>query len=289
MPGDGALSEADLARILARAARASGIDFSSYRISTMQRRSALRVALTESPTIDAYLARLEEKPEEMTALLDALLIKTTWMYREPRTFDFLRTRALPELFTQRAAEGAQSIRAWVPACSSGEEAYTLAMCLDEARTRSGLEFQVIASDVDEGALAKVKAACYPETSFESLPPELVAKYLVLSNDHEKQYGRITDDIRSRVAVARHDALRSPRPAPLEAGLASFDIVSCRNLLVYLKPEAHDVLIARLVKTCMQDSLLVISDSESLRTATRTDEAAPSLAPIEAKIPVFRVV
>ncbi|MEO8874480.1 MAG: CheR family methyltransferase, partial [Polyangiaceae bacterium] len=139
-----------------------------------------------------------------------------------------------------------------------------------------------------GALAKVTAATYPETSFEGLPPELVAKYLVLSSNHGSRRARISDEIRSRVIVGSHDALRSPRLAPAEAGVASFDVVSCRNLLVYLKPDSQDALITRLLKTCMQDSLLVISDSESIRTATHGDGAPPPIAPIDTKIPVFRV-
>lgn len=278
--------EPELLKILASARAASGIDFSSYRPSTMRRRTALRMGMIEAPTAEAFLAKIESDPAEMRALVDALLIKTTWMYREPRTFDFLRNHALPELFAQRASEGAQSIRAWVPACSSGEEAYTLAMCLDEARSQTKLDFQVIASDVDEGALEKVKAAHYAEAAFKDLPELFAARYLVRSHPSASAY--VSDDLRSRVVVARHDALRSDRPAPREAGVASFDLVSCRNLMVYLKPNAQEELLTRLLKTSSSGTLLVISDSESLRTATEADTTASSLVAIEPKIPVFRV-
>jgi chemotaxis methyl-accepting protein methylase len=284
---DGTAWEAELEQILASARAASGIDFSSYRPSTMRRRAALRIGMTQCAGAPDYLARIESDPEEMVALVDALLIKTTWMYRESRTFDFLRTRALPELFAQRALEGAKAIRAWVPACSSGEEAYTLAMCLDEARARTELEFQVIASDVDTAAVAKVRAAYYAETSFEALPPDFAARYLVRAANHQARGAHVSDDLRSRVVVAHHDALRSPHASPREAGVGSFDIVSCRNLMVYLKSPAQDELIVRLLKTCMRDSLFVISDSESVRTATQAADMA-TLVAIEPKIPVFRV-
>jgi chemotaxis methyl-accepting protein methylase len=282
--------DAELVRILSRARHFSGIDFSSYRPSTMKRRTALRIGMTQTSTATEYLAKIESDPTEMRALVDALLIKTTWMYREPHTFDFLRSRALPDLFAQRAEEGAQSIRAWVPACSSGEEAYTLAMCLDEARSRTGpdfqLDFQVIASDVDDGALAKVRDAQYADASFTDLPAELAERYLV-SEDLSNARARIADEIRSRVTIANHDALRSERVAPREAGVASFDIISCRNLMVYLKPHAQEELIARFSKTFMPGSLLIISDSESLRTAADAQGAGAELIAIERKIPVFR--
>ena len=284
---DGTAWEAELARILASARAASGIDFSSYRASTMRRRAALRIGMTQCAGADDYLAKIESDPEEMLALVDALLIKTTWMYREPRTFDFLRARALPELFAQRALEGAQAIRAWVPACSSGEEAYTLAMCLDEARAKTKLEFQVIASDVHDGALTKARAAHYEEESYKALPPDFATRYLVRATNRQTPGAQVSEDLRSRVVIARHDALRSQHSSPREAGVSSFDIVSCRNLMVYLKPPAQDELIVRLLKTCMQDSLFVIGDSESVRPATQ-DANTATLVAIVPKIPVFRV-
>ncbi len=284
--------DAVLAQILARAREASGIDFSSYRPSTMKRRTALRIGMTESATAETYLATIERNPEEMRALIDALLIKTTWMYREPRTFDFLRSHALPELFALRASEGAHSIRAWVPACSTGEEAYTLAMCLDEARSQTPpeiqLDFQLIASDVDEGALAKMSEARYADTAFEVLPPAFAARHLVPTATGQSLGAQISDHLRSRVTVAHHDALRADRLAPREAGVGSFDIISCRNLMVYLKPPAQEELITRLLKTCMPGSLLVISDSESVRTASEAQTDDTNLVAIELKIPVFRV-
>ena len=293
MPGDDDADwDVELVRILARARESSSIDFSSYRPSTMKRRTALRIGMTQSRTAEAYLAKIESDPEEMRALVEALLIKTTWMYREPRTFDFLRSRGLPELFAQRASEGARAIRAWVPACSTGEEAYTLAMCLDETRSKmspdSKLDFHVIASDVDTGALAKVRAARYADAAFEALPPEFASRYLVPTTIGQASGADVSDLLRSRVVVAHHDALRSERSAPREAGVALFDIISCRNLMVYLKPHAQEELIVRFLKACMPGSLLVISDSESVRTASEAHDEEAAMIAIEPKIPVFRV-
>jgi two-component system CheB/CheR fusion protein len=276
----------ELDGILEQAKSASGVDFVRYRLSTMQRRTELRMAMCECSTATSYLARIRELPEEMDALVDALLVKTTWMYREPRTFDLLRQRALPDLFARRAAEGAKAIVAWVPACSSGEEAFSLAMCFEEARRNAAtkLDFQVFASDVDSYALATANAATYPEASFTELPRDFADRHLERFTQNHQTFARISPALKSRVVFAHHDALRSSRVAPTEAGVASFDLVSCRNLLVYLQPAAQDERVTRLLKTCSRGSLLVIGDSESFRASND----ASALVPIEPKIPVFEL-
>ena len=280
------LDPSDVERILRRAGTASGIDFSLYRASTIQRRIELRMAMCE--TIDAreYLARLDADPREMHSLLDALLIKTTWMYREPKSWDLLRTQALGELFADRAMLGAKMIRAWVPACSTGEEAHTLAMCLHEVRSRNeDLDFQVFATDIAEGPLATAREGVYPLASCTALPEDLRALYLEPFSRGGSRFVRVADEIRARITFEAHDALRSARLAPVDAGVASFDLVSCKNLLVYLRPSAQEELFRRILKTCSQGTLVVLGDSEGLRAVTTHSE----LVPIRGKIPVFRRV
>ncbi|MGH7282660.1 MAG: CheR family methyltransferase, partial [Polyangiaceae bacterium] len=221
--GEG-LAPADVERVLGRAERASRIDFSAYRKSTMQRRIELRMAMCEAIGVEEYLARLETDAEEMPALLDALLIKTTWIYREPKTWDVLRSVALGELFAERMALGARMIRAWVPACSTGEEAHTLAMCLDEACIANGdLDFQIFASDVAESALTIAREGVYPLASCTALPDDLRARYLEPFQRDGSRFVRVAENLRARIAFEAHDALRSGRLAPADAGIASFDL------------------------------------------------------------------
>ncbi len=275
----------ELDTILELAKNASGVDFVRYRPSTMQRRTELRMAMSDCANAASYLALLAAAPAEMKALVDALLVKTTWMYREAPTFELLRERALPELFARRAAEGAKALVAWVPGCSTGEEAYTIAMCLDEAQRKAEaqLAFQVFASDVDLGALAKARAAVYAESSLAELPKIFFDRHLVPFTQGHQAFARVSDALRARVVFAQHDALRSAHVAPTEAGVASFDLVSCRNLLVYLQPSAQEELVTRLLKTCSRGSILVIGDSEAFRAASKAE-----LLPIEPKIPVFEL-
>lgn len=275
----------ELETILELAKKASGVDFLRYRPSTMQRRTDLRMAMNGCTSASSYAALLAATPREMDALVDALLIKTTWMYRERPTFDLLRERVLPALFARRAAEGAKALLAWVPACSTGEEAYTLAMCLEEARQKADtkLEFQIFASDVDAGALTKARAAIYPEASFAELPKVFFDRYLVPFTRGHQALARVSGELRARVVFAQHDILRSSPVAPTEAGVASFDLVSCRNVLVYLEPSAQTELVTRLVKTCSRGSILVIGDSEAFRAT-----ADAEVVPIEPKLPVFEL-
>lgn len=278
------LAASDVERVLRRAEAASGIDFSLYRLSTMQRRVELRMAMCETIDVSEYLARLDADPREMPALLDALLIKTTWMYREPRTWDLLRRHALSELFADRAMLGAKMIRAWVPACSTGEEAHTLAMCLHEARNANeDLEFQIFASDIAEGPLAVAREGVYPLASCTAVPDDLRARYLEPFSRGGSRFVRVAEDLRARITFEVHDALRSGRLAPVDAGVASFDLVSCKNLLVYLRPAAQEELFRRLLKTCSPGTVVVLGDSEALRAVTTHGE----LVPIQGKIPVFR--
>ena len=280
------LAPSDVDRVLRRAEAASGIDFSVYRPATMQRRIELRMAMCETIGVDEYLARLDADARELPTLIDTLLVKTTWMYREPKTWDLLRRRALPDLFADRAALGAKMIRAWVPACATGEEAHTLAMCLHEARSvNEDLDFQVFATDIAEGPLVVAREGVYPLTSCKTLPDDLRAKYLEPFSRGGSRFVRVAEELRARVTFEAHDALRSGRLAPVDAGVASFDLVSCKNLLVYLRPAAQEELFRRLLKTCSPGTVVVLGDSEALRAITTYSE----LAPVQGKIPVFRHV
>jgi two-component system CheB/CheR fusion protein len=240
------MDERSVRDILELAVHRSGVDFRAYKLATLVRRIEHRTELTGQRTLAAYLDLLAASPEEIPRLVAALLVKTTEMFRGAATFDVLRTRALPELFARREGEGASELRAWVPACSTGEEAWSLAMCLLEARERAAAAVAV--------------------------PPELAARWLA---PHEQGL-EVTAEVRSVVTLARHDLLDPRRPTPRESVFASFDLVSCRNLLIYLRPEAQARVAARLVAACEPGSLLVLDESEAPPrvVAPRLERMAP---------------
>jgi chemotaxis methyl-accepting protein methylase len=273
------MDECDFRWILEQASRAAGVDFDAYKAGTLQRRVAHRMALTGCVTLQDYRARIERGPAEVPRLLDALLIKTTEMFRGASTTRVLRERALPELLIRRAREGAMELRAWVPACATGEEAFSLAMGLLEARERAGvaLTVRVLASDIDCTALEHAARGVLRPECITAVPPDLAARWL---EPHPRGWS-VTGEARAAVRVVRHDLLDPHRPTPPEAVLATFDVVSCRNVLIYLKPEAQERVVSRLIAACEPGSLLVLGESESPPLVCQR-----SLRAVEQGVPVF---
>lgn len=247
----------------------------------MQRRVQHRMMLTRSPDLAAYEALVRTDPRERAELLSALLIKTTQMFRDATTFATLRDAALPELFRARAAEGATALRAWVVGCASGEEAFSIAMCLlDAASAHPSIEPSVLASDIDPGALARVASGLVAPSAASHVPPELASRWMT----REESAYRIADSVRAIVTAAYHDVLDNDAPAPRNAVFASFDIVSCRNLLIYLERPAQERVLHRLIRSCAPGGLLVLGEAELAHDA----DAFERLRAIRPGVPAYRV-
>ncbi len=256
-PGDDEAIE----RLIGAMRRASGVDFGHYKRPALARR-LLEIAGGEgggAGALGEFAARLEGAPAGASRLVTELLNNTTSMFRDAAAFDLLRERALPELVTRRACEGSTALRAWVPACSTGEEAYSIAMCLVDEVDRQGvaLEASVVASDVDGAALARAAEGLLDEASAARVPGALAERWL----GRERGARRVAPELRARVRFARHDLLSSALPAPAEAAFASFDLVSCRNLLIYLAPASQERALLRLIKTCAPGALLLLGEAE----------------------------
>ncbi|HEU4539098.1 MAG TPA: CheR family methyltransferase, partial [Polyangiaceae bacterium] len=246
-------------RLVVAVRRASGVDFAHYKRSALGRKLRELAAARGAPSLGAYAARLERDAGAAAELSLALLNKTTAMFRDGATFDLLREAALPELVARRLDEGATVLRAWVPACSTGEEAYSIAMCLLDEVERQGapLEASVVASDVDAAALARAEAGRLDEGGAAPLPAPFAARWLLPAAGGR----RFAPALRERVRFARHDVVSSALPAPAEAAFASFDLVSCRNLLIYLAPAAQERVLLRLLKACAPGALLLLGEAE----------------------------
>jgi chemotaxis methyl-accepting protein methylase len=267
-----------LRRVLALVHARTGIDFQSYKPPTILRRIAQRIAALGVADLAAYGERLARDPDELDALVDALLIKTTWMFRDRATFDALRSTGFPRLFAERAARGARAVRAWVAGCSTGEEPFSLAMCMLEAAAPSGMQVSVLASDVDPAALAALGRGVVSPTAIAEVPDDLAARWLART---EEGY-EVAAEVRRVVTASQHDVLASENPAPRAAVLASFDVVSCRNLLIYLGTEAQRTVTARIIKACAPGGLLVLGKSEMPRGA------AEELTPLAEGLSIYVV-
>lgn len=244
-----------LAAILELVARARSVDFNDYRKETVERRVAHRIAASGSRDEDDYRARLERDPAELDHLVRALLIPVTSFFRDGAVFEALAKRVIGDLL----ASGAPTVRAWVIGAATGEEAWTLAMLLARAcaaeRERA---FEVLATDLDESSLESAREGVYPREAAAHLPRELVDRFLEPRGDGL----RVRDELRPFVRFVRHDVV-GPRLAPREAVLASFDLVLCRNVLIYFDERLRGQALARIATVLRPGGALVLGSAESV--------------------------
>ncbi len=207
-PGDPALLERDeVSHILRLVRKRSGVDYSVYKPTTVSRRISRRMALHRIGSITEYGGMVERDPAEAKALSEDLLIHVTGFFRDPEVFAALRRTVFPALLAQRR-EG--PIRLWVPGCSSGEEVYSLAMCLLEhlGEASQDVEFQIFGSDLSERAIERARAGLYPESALRDVGPERLGRFFTRVGDEH----RIVKSIRDRCIFVVHDLTRIP-PSP----------------------------------------------------------------------------
>ena len=268
--GDG--EAAALAEVFALLRDAFRVDFSAYKLPTIRRRVARRMVVRRSADLSAYVALLRDDPAEVDALYRDILIMVTEFFREPETFALLRERVLPEIV--RARGDGSELRFWVPGCASGEEVYSLAITLLEVMDAQGVELpvKVFATDISEPDLASARRGLYPPAVTAPIAPELLRKYFSRSDGGH----RISKSVRGLCVFARHDVTSDP-PFP------NLDLVSCRNLLIYLGSGLQRWVIPSLHYALRSDGYLVLGRSESIAGFSELFEV------VDAKHKVFRKV
>ncbi|HTO80460.1 MAG TPA: chemotaxis protein CheB, partial [Methylocystis sp.] len=224
VPG-GRLAESDeetVQHILSHICIGTGHDFSKYKKSTILRRVARRMQAQRVTTLAEYLAILGESAEEDQALFADLLISVTTFFRDAAAFNSLAARVIPTLFEEKGA--ADAVRVWAPGCATGEEAYSIAILLMEERDRRDLhpEIQVFASDVDEAALAFAREGRYPPAIEADLSEKRLWRFFTREADHY----RVKRELRDVVLFSKHSLFKDPP-------FSRLDLISCRNLLIYL--------------------------------------------------------
>ena len=203
---------------------ASGVDFTHYKPSTLKRRIARRMAIHKLHALADYARYLKDHPPEAQALFQELLIMVTSFFREPETFAALATTVFPRLLQDRAAN--DPIRIWVPGCSTGEEVYSIAICLleylgDRAAT---IPINLFATDIGDAALEKARAGVYIENIALDVSPERLQRFFV-----KKEHGyQVSKAIRELCVFAKQNLIKDPP-------FSRLDLISCRNVLIYLGP------------------------------------------------------
>ena len=227
-------------------------DFRSYKRSTLERRIGRRMGLKHIASIADYVRLLTDDPAEAALLFDDLLIRVTSFFRDPEAWRFLQERVVRPLVERKDARAA--LRVWVPSCCTGEEAYSIAMLFLEelqAARKSG-PLQIFASDVDAAALDFARAGLYPENIVADVPPERLSRFFV----EENRCFRVSKELREPVVVARQNLVADPP-------FSTLDLISCRNALMYLEPEAQKRIVALLHFALAEDGHLFLGTAETI--------------------------
>ncbi|HEU4708870.1 MAG TPA: CheR family methyltransferase [Methylophilaceae bacterium] len=249
----------------------TGHDFRHYKRATILRRIERRMQVRGVTTLGAYLSLLEADADEHIGLLKDMLIGVTNYFRDREAFDALDKEVLPEIFNSK--HGDDQVRVWVPACSTGEEAYTLAMLLDRHASHRPTppQIQLFASDIDSRAIASARLGSYTASILTDVPEEFSTQYFTKENE---QYV-IRKTIRDKVLFAEHNLLRDPP-------FSKLDLISCRNLLIYLNKDAQSHLFDVFHFALNPGGYLFLGSSESAEMASHL------FTPVDKKHRIYRV-
>lgn len=230
----------------------TGHDFSGYKMSTLVRRIRRRLQVLNMTSTKDYLRHLKRTPEECDALLNEFLINVTRFFRDPEMFETLREKAIRPMV--QAADG-EEIRVWVPGCSSGEEAYSVAMLIDAEMRAAGVRprFTVFASDIDKKMIDMARAGTYPISALADIPEPFRHEYVT----HRDALMQITPQLRDRVRFSLHSVLRDPP-------FARVDLISCRNLLIYLDESLQSRILPLFHYAIRPEGYLFLGPSEGVR-------------------------
>lgn len=250
----------------------SGVDFSLYRSSTIRRRITRRILLTKQDTLKGYARFLRGNTAELDALFSDVLISVTSFFRNPEIFELLQTEILPKLLAQRRED---PIRCWVLGCSTGQEAYSLAMSFVEAARNAprARPIQIFATDLNEKLLEKARQGLYAKTLAQDISPERLREFFV---EEDGGY-RIKKALRELVVFARQNLLADPP-------FSRMDLISCRNLLIYLEPSLQQKALPTFHYALKPDGYLLLGASESVGGFTDLFEPVDRKHKIFAKKP-----
>lgn len=248
----------------------TGLDFCGYKEPMLLRRIHRRMGLTRRPDRAAYLELLRDSAEEARALADDFLISVTEFFREPESWQALSQQVLPELLARK--QPGESLRVWVPACASGEEAYSLAMSLLERPelTHKRLTLQVFGTDIDRDALDVARKGRYAQAIEHTVAPARLQRFF----QRTEQGWQVHKELREALMFAPHNVISDPP-------FLRMDLVSCRNLLIYMEPELQRRVLQMLHFALEAHGILVLGKSE---TAHALDDA---FAPVAQGLRLFR--
>lgn len=249
---------------------ATGHDFHGYKRATFLRRVQRRMQVVQASQLDAYLEILRTKPEEAQRLFNDLLIGVTQFFRDQKEFDFLQKVIVPRMFEGKS--GSDQIRVWVLGCSTGEEAYSIGILLREFADTldSPPHLQIFASDIDGRALAMARVGRYPLSIASDIAPERLARWFIKEADTYS----VVRDLREMCIFSQHSIVKDPP-------FSKLDLVSCRNLLIYLDADLQSRVVPLFHFALKPRGYLFLGNSENVSRHARL------FSPVERSYRVFQ--
>lgn len=232
----------------------TGHDFSQYKPSTIQRRIERRMAVHQIDTLEGYVKFIQQTPDEVDTLFRDMLIGVTNFFRDPEAFKALEEQVIPKLFAGKRSDS--TIRVWVPGCSTGEEAYSLAILLAEHQEslKQSFKVQVFATDIDSHAIATARVGLYPASIAADLTPERLARFF--SPEPGNSAFRIHKGIRDMLVFSEQNVIKDPP-------FSKLDLISCRNLLIYLGGDLQKKLLPLFHYALNPNGFLFLGTSETV--------------------------
>jgi two-component system CheB/CheR fusion protein len=226
-------AEDKLKKVLILLRAHAGHDFSQYKQNTVARRIERRMAVNQITDLDGYLSHVRSAPAELDALFRDLLIGVTRFFRDPKEFAALQGQVIARIFPGMPSD--KAVRVWVPGCSTGEEAYSIAILLQERldALKQCFKVQVFATDIDARAIAQARAGIFPSSISADVSPKRLARFF--SREADGNAYRVHKSIRDMLVFSEQDVVQDPP-------FSKLDLVSCRNLLIYMGPELQKKLI-----------------------------------------------
>lgn len=242
-----------LTRLFIQLRDRNGVDFSQYKPATVLRRIERRITINQVEDIEEYTRFVNRYPSEINLLFKELLIGVTNFFRDPDAYDALAKKHIPTLL-QKQEKSHEEIRIWCAGCSTGEEAYTIAILLNEALKERDIkrEIKVFATDVDKDAITYASAGQYPASISADVPGHILEKYFQAN----EQGFQVVRSIRESIVFAQHNLLKDPP-------FTKIDIVSCRNLLIYLQPSCQKKVMGLFNFSLVPDGILFLGSSETV--------------------------
>jgi two-component system CheB/CheR fusion protein len=250
----------------------TGNDFSLYKKNTVYRRIERRIVVHKLDKIASYVHFLNENPKEIDILCKELLIGVTNFFRDLAVWEKLKEEIFPNIITK--LEAGSILRAWIPGCSTGEEAYSMAIVFKEALEKinphGGFTLQIFATDLDNEAIEIARKGIYPLNIAEHVSPERLKRFFLKTDDGYF----INTEIREKVVFAQHNIIMHPP-------FTKLDILSCRNLLIYMEPELQKKMIGLFYYSLNPEGIMILGTSETLGTQSHL------FSPLDVKWKIFK--